>query len=153
MFDSTVNELKKYSMNKHKDAEDHLTLDELIVLSKNSFHKDQPIREAAAYLVKEKCTGLSVVNSEGELVGFLSEKDCLEHMFNDVLNKAPLGSVGDYMTKDVITFRRDSGLYNVIENFISKPYQVYPIIEGKKNIGYVNRRDILGALIVKGENL
>ncbi len=153
MFDSTVNELSKYVMADHTDGNEKLDLLELITFSKKSFHEDQPIHQAAKVLVKEGHSGFPVVNSKGELVGFLSEKDCLCHIFDDALNKMPSGKVKDYMSKELITVTPTTALYKVVEYFISKPFHSYPVLDEGKYVGYIRRKDLLKALIGRGFNL
>ena len=152
MFNSTVNELAKYTMQDHKGDLSTICAEDLIS-TKTSFHEDQPITEAANVLVKAKVSGYAVTNSNGELVGFLSEKDCLKHLFDDSLNKMISGTVKDDMTKNPLTFKKEDSVYHVIEHFISKPFQAYPVVENGKFIGLIRRQDVLKVLLKKGVNL
>lgn len=148
MIESTVNELQKYREGHHQEkAFNDPKIDEMIIFDKSSFHEDQSIYEAARVLIKDSQSGYPVVNSKGEIVGFLSEKDCLSHVFDDLMNRIPLGSVKDYMSRDIITLTPSTPFFKVLECFVTKPFHVYPIVENKKYIGFVRRKDILKHVI------
>ena len=147
MFDSTVNELAKYTMQDHKGNVTQLVAEDLVAKQKEFFHQDQHILQAAKVLVKEKKTGLPVINSAGELVGFLSEKDCMRHMFDDFMNNAPIGTVKDYMTKDLIVLYPQSTIYQIVEHFLAYNVQSFPVCDKGNYIGLIRRKDILEALM------
>jgi CBS domain-containing protein len=153
MFNSTVNELNKYVMENHTEGVEGLALIDLVSFSKNSFHEDQSIFEAAKLLSKKNNSGFPVVNNRGEVVGFLSEKDCLRHLFDDSLNKMPSGKVSDYMTKNVVSFDLQTSIHKVLESFIREPFHCYPVLDGKKYIGVVQRRTMLDALLKRGSEI
>ncbi|NLR94121.1 MULTISPECIES: CBS domain-containing protein [Flammeovirga] len=111
------------------------------------FKPEQNIEEAMQVLVEEKISGAPVVNESGDLVGMLSEKDCLHIILESrYLNyPASQGLVQDYMTKAVTTISSDKDVVEVAMIFENSSFRRYPIVKGGKLIGQVSRRDILRA--------
>ncbi len=153
MFDTTVNELAKYVMQDHTHVLQRLKAKDIMSIRVETFHVNQPIFEVAKNLANTRTSGNPVIDSDGKLVGFLSEKDCLKHLYEQSVNSTPFGVVADYMTTDVECIQSDSYLYPIIENFISKPYQAYPVLEGNILVGIIRRPEVLQALLTKGVSL
>ena len=153
MFDSTVNELSKYTH--HEEATlAPLKAEDIMETKFNTFHIDQPILEAAKSLIRSNSTGDPVVNSRGELVGFLSTKDCLKQLYDQAVNKVPyFGTVNDYMSTTVECFGKQTLIFPILESFIEKPFQAYPIVENNKLVGVVRRQTVLQELLTKGVSL
>lgn len=152
MIESTVNELAKYAMAGHKKGADILKIEDLITNPKKTFHEDQSVFDAVKVLVNDGSNGFAVVDTQGMLKGFLSEKDCLKHIFEDALNESPSGTVGDYMAKDVTTFNLSTTIYTVMNNFITLPFHTYPVVEDGKYIGEIRRKEVLKKLMQRGFN-
>ena len=65
---------------------------------------DADIMEAVDFLLEKRVTGALVANSKSELVGMLTEFDCLRLLTHgDARAEAPRGKVRDFMTSDVQT--------------------------------------------------
>ena len=61
------------------------------------------IMEAVDFLLEKRVTGVPVANSKGQLVGMLTEFDCLKLLtLGDAHHDAPRGRVKDFMTADNI---------------------------------------------------
>lgn len=123
---------------------EHYMTKQLIV-----FTPDQNIEEAMEVLVEKKISGAPVVNKNGDLVGMLSEKDCLHVILESrYLNfPASQGKVNDYMTKAVATISSDKDVVEVAMLFENSSFRRYPITKNGKLIGQVSRRDILRAAV------
>ncbi|MBD0404457.1 CBS domain-containing protein [Flammeovirga sp. EKP202] len=113
------------------------------------FTPDQNIEEAMEVLVEKKISGAPVVNEDGDLVGMLSEKDCLHVILESrYLNyPASQGKVRDYMTKSVSSISADKDVVEVAMLFENSSFRRYPITRHGKLIGQVSRRDILRAAV------
>ncbi len=147
MIHSTINELTKYVMTTHNKNTMALDITMMMDMSRPSFHEDQPIREVASFLAKKGITGLPVVNSQGEIVGFISEKDCLKNIFEAKLNRMPLGKVKDYMSKEVLCIYTKKSFTEVLSYFSTKAFHVYPVTNNGKYIGLLKRKDVLKFII------
>ena len=60
------------------------------------------IREAVDFMLEKRVTGVLVANSRKQLVGILTEYDCLKLLtLGDSQHEAPMGKVKDFMKCDV----------------------------------------------------
>ena len=63
---------------------------------------DMDIMDAVDFLLEKRITGAIVANSKGEVLGMLTEYDCLRLLTHgDARAEAPAGKVRDFMTADV----------------------------------------------------
>ena len=103
--------------------------------------------EAAQILLKHGLTGAPVLNEKSELIGFLSEKDCLNRVMTSRYLNTPSFLISEYMTTELITVAPENNLFDIVELFTKHPYQCYPVLENKKAVGLVYRRHCLKAAI------
>ena len=78
---------------------------------------------AIALLLKNKISGAPVINDANELVGILSEKDCLRVFANGSFHNMPGGDVGNFMTKAVATVTPEMELFMVADIFLKHNYR------------------------------
>ena len=104
---------------------------------------DMNMSTAIDLLLKHRISGAPVVDGEGNLVGILSEKDCLRLVTGGAIHQVPEGTVEMYMSKDVNTIAPDLGLYVAAEVFLKHSYRRLPVVEDGKMVGLISRRDVL----------
>lgn len=102
--------------------------------------KDMRLTEAITLLLRWHISGMPVVDSSGKLVGIVTEHDIMNFGLSGNAADTPVEKA---MTKEVTTFAPDSDLETIINCFASKHIRRFPIVEGKKVVGIVSRRDIL----------
>lgn len=110
------------------------------------FKRDQTILEAMRLLLKWGVSGAPVVSESGELVGILSELDCLRMLASDefyVEFEEEGACVEDFMTKAGQTIPPELGIYAISHYFLTCPIRRLPVVQGGKLIGQVSRRDVL----------
>jgi len=112
-----------------------------------TFKPDQPIHEAIDIMLEKRISGGPVLNEDGELIGMLSEKDCLKIIVDRAYHNQPNqnSNVEDYMTRMVATVDIDKDIVEVANMFLSTNYRRFPVIEKGKLKGQVSRRDIMRA--------
>ena len=101
---------------------------------------EAPLREALFKLVENKISGMPVVNEDDELVGIITEKDMLNYILSGSL---PQTVVKEAMTKEVISFPPDTSYEKLCLDLIKHTFRRFLIVEGKKVVGIVARRDLL----------
>jgi CBS domain-containing protein len=113
-----------------------------------TFSPETDIKEAIATILKNKISGAPVLSSEGELVGIISEKDCLRVLLDGEYYDSPSGHgiVSDYMSRNVKTVTIDKNVLDVASEFAHSHYRRFPVLENGKLVGQVSRRDILKAV-------
>ena len=113
----------------------------LITLSEN-----MDVYFAISLLLKNKISGAPIINDKNQLVGILSEKDCLRVFANGSFHNMPGGLVEDFMTKAVATVYQEMDLFMVADIFLKHNYRRMPVVNGDVLVGQISRRDILCAI-------
>lgn len=112
-----------------------------------TFSPDMDVMNAIDVLVKHRISGAPVVNERGNLVGLLSEKDCMQIAVQAGYYEQLGGRVDDYMTQDVMTVEADASVLEVAKLFMHKGPRRYPVVEDNRLVGQISRRDVLKALL------
>jgi len=112
-----------------------------------TFDPKQPIHEAIDIMLEKRISGGPVLNEDDELIGMLSEKDCLKIIVDRAYHNQPnqKSMVEDYMTGLVATIDIDKDVVEVANMFLSTNYRRFPVVEKGKLKGQVSRRDIMRA--------
>ena len=101
--------------------------------------------EAMDLLLTNRISGTPVVDSDGHLVGVLSEADLMHIIIQDSYYDESVGIVGDYMKSPVETVDANMDIYTLAEQFIKDHRRRYPVIHEGKLVGQISRRDVLRA--------
>ena len=107
-----------------------------------------PILEAARLLVEKRISGAPVVDHTGNLVGLLSEKDCMRIALQAGYHSEAAGTVEEYMHREVKTVDSERNVVDVAMMFIEDDYRRYPVMKDGRLVGQISRRDVLRALAV-----
>ncbi len=110
-----------------------------------TFKPDMDVLKAIHLLMENGISGAPVVDNLGEIVGILSEKDCLKVALEASYNEGYGGTVEDYMSPQVITVDADTSVLDVARMFLEAQYKRYPVVEDNRLIGQISRRDVLRA--------
>jgi len=107
---------------------------------------EMDIMEAIRILVDHSISGAPVIDQLGNLVGILSEKDCLNVALKAGYHDEWGGQVKEYMNPDISTIDADTSILDVASYFINAPYRRYPVMQENRLVGQISRRDVLKAL-------
>ena len=107
---------------------------------------DMRIQDAIEYLLEHEYSGAAVIDSAGNLVGMLSNKDCLRIAFAASYHQDWPGTVSEYMSSPVETVDADLDVVAAAELFVKGHYRRYPVLESGVLVGQISRYDILRAL-------
>ena len=124
----------------------HYAIHEFMATNLITFSPETPIETAIDTFLTQKISGAPVVNSEGSLVGILSEKDCMRTLFEASYYNNLGGYVKEYMSTEVTTIDVNETLSNVADSFLNSRFRRFPILEGNKLVGQISRRDVLRAI-------
>ena len=111
-----------------------------------TFTPDTKVIAAIQSLIDHKFSGAPVINEKGELVGILSEMDCMETVIQNSYYNETGGCVGDFMSTELTTVGPEMGIVDLAQFFQEKHFRRLPVVENGKLIGQVSRRDILKAI-------
>ncbi|WP_339757524.1 CBS domain-containing protein [uncultured Winogradskyella sp.] len=120
-----------------------------------TFKPDQSVQEVVESLIKHKISGGPVVNDRQELVGIISEGDCLKQLSESRYYNMPLehDNVEKRMATNVETIDGNMDVFDAANKFLQSKRRRFPIVENGKLIGQISQKDILkAALHLKGEN-
>ena len=120
-----------------------------------TFKPDQSVQEVVETLIKYKISGGPVVNDKQELVGIISEGDCLKQLSESRYYNMPLqhDNVEKRMAINVETIDGNMDVFDAANKFLQSKRRRFPIVENGKLIGQISQKDILkAALHLKGEN-
>lgn len=112
-----------------------------------TFRPEDSIDYVLEMLTKKKISGAPVVNSQGKLVGIISEVDCLREIIKGKYSNTPKfpGTVADHMTEDVITLPPDMSLFDAAQKFLELKIRRFPVLKGGELIGQISLSDIIRA--------
>ena len=108
---------------------------------------DTPLFDAVHLILVNKISGLCVVDDRDELVGLLSELDCLEAILGATYNETGVGPVSEYMTGDtLITSNPHEDIVAVAMEMVKHKRRRQPIVENGKLVGQITVRQLLRAV-------
>ncbi len=116
--------------------------------SKTTFAPEMDVLRAIHILIEQKISGAPVVDTHGNLVGFLSEKDCMKVALNAGYHGESGGRVEEYMATGIKTIDVETPIIEIAEFFLSSSFRRYPVVEENRLVGAISRRDVLMALEV-----
>ena len=104
------------------------------------------VLDAIHELITHRIAGLPVVDDEGNLVGMLSELDCMKVALNAGYHGNWGGPVRDFMSDGVKTVDAEMSIIDLAQLFINSRYRRFPVMKGNRLVGQISRRDVLRAL-------
>lgn len=109
---------------------------------------DMDVMNAMQKFVDYQISGAPVVDARGNLVGILTERDCLKTFLQtSYYGNGGGGKVEEYMSVNVETIDSGVSLMDVAELLSTKKYRRYPVMENNRVVGLISRRDVLKALL------
>lgn len=118
-----------------------------------TFTADMDVLDAIRILIDHKISGAPVIDKRGNLIGLLSEKDCMKVSLNANYYGGRGGRVEDFMTRHVQVIDADRTIVEVAERFDEYPFRRYPVVDKNRLVGQISRRDVLRALQELGSEL
>ncbi|MEA1881949.1 MAG: CBS domain-containing protein [Candidatus Marinimicrobia bacterium] len=124
----------------------HQSVEDIMTKKLVTFRPDTNVLEAINTLLKHKISGAPVVDGQGNIVGILSEIDCMETLIQDSYYHDTRGSVNEFMSENVTTVDAEMGIVDLAEFFVQKHFRRLPVMDHGKLVGQVSRRDVLKAI-------
>lgn len=119
-----------------------------------TFKATDSLDHVISLLIQNKISGGPVVNDANELIGIISETDCIKHISESKYYNMPSdinNTVGKYMVTDVDTIDKNMNIFDAAFKFLSARRRRFPVCENGKLIGQLSQKDVLKATMnVKG---
>lgn len=108
---------------------------------------DDNILDAMQVIIDNKVSGVCVVDRQSNLVGILSELDCLRAVLGATYNGSSIGTVADHMAADnLVVAHPNEDIVDVAQDMLLKNKRRRPVVEDGKLIGQITCRQLLGAM-------
>ena len=121
-----------------------ITLKSIMKKNVKTIRASAAFQEVSKLLIKNKLSGVPVVDKNKDLIGFVSERDIIGAIAaGNFINKR----VKDIMTKKLI-FLEDYTTFEVASKvFTEHPIRCLPVTRKKKLVGIVSKKDVINRLV------
>jgi len=120
-----------------------------------TFKPGQSVENVIEKLIKHRISGGPVVNDNQELIGIISEGDCIKQISESRYYNMPMDhrTIEQCMVKNVDTIDGNMNIFDAANKFLDSKRRRFPILENGKLVGQISQKDILKAAIrLKGQN-
>jgi CBS domain-containing protein len=120
-----------------------------------TFTPDQSIESVMQSLIKYRISGGPVVNANKELIGIISEGDCIKQISESRYYNMPIQdqTIEKYMVKNVDTIDGNMNIFDAANKFLASKRRRFPIVENGQLVGQISQKDVLkAAMDMKGHN-
>jgi CBS domain-containing protein len=138
-----------------KGSSENIKVSDYMTTHLITFRPDQSVMEVMNTLIRKRISGGPVVNEKNELIGIISEGDCIKQISNSRYYNQPLVNmkVEDHMGTEIETIDGDMNVFDAADKFLTSKRRRFPIVKDGKLIGQISQKDILKAAIrLKGHN-
>ena len=109
--------------------------------------RDDNVLDAMQVIIDNKISGVCVVDKENNLVGILSELDCLRAVLGAIYNNSKVGAVEEYMaSENLVVAHPNEDIVDVAQDMLLKNKRRRPVVEDGKLIGQITCRQLLTAV-------
>ncbi len=108
---------------------------------------DDNVLDAMQVIIDNKISGVCVVDADANLVGILSELDCLRAALGAIYNNSSIGKVSEFMASDnLVVAHPNEDIVDVAQDMLLKNKRRRPVVEDGKLIGQITCRQLLSAV-------
>ncbi len=125
--------------------------------------RETSVKEIIDILLKNRITGVPVVDDENKIVGIVSESDLIyketsmpisdywanRKKFKDEYWKIKGTKAEEIMTTDVICVGGDTPVEEIATLMIEKRIKRLPVVRGKELVGIISRADVLKTILLE----
>jgi len=126
---------------------DSASINDLMCTRFATIHPEMPVVEASSKLIKLDMLGSPVTDKAGTLVGWISERECLQAALQVVYHNQRVATVRDLMQTEVLTVSLDDEVLGLAQQMLAAKPKIYPVVDStNKVVGVISRRHILTML-------
>tara|TARA_R110002050_G_scaffold57866_7_gene130248 strand:+ start:36860 stop:37327 length:468 start_codon:yes stop_codon:yes gene_type:complete len=119
-----------------------------------TFTPDQTIESVMEAIIKHRISGGPVVNEKNELIGIISEGDCIKQISESRYYNMPMQdkTIEKHMALNVETIDGNMNIFDAANKFLNAKRRRFPIVENGKLVGQISQKDVLkAAMQLKGQ--
>lgn len=105
-----------------------------------TIHIDTKIEKICGILTRKKISGLPVVDDNGKLAGFVSERDIIAAVDSKNFLQKKARSI---MTRCVVFVGENASIDEVMSMLAEKPYRHIPVTKNGKVVGLISRKKMV----------
>lgn len=131
-----------------------LTVSDYMTRDLITFTPDQSIESVMQALIKHRISGGPVVNEKNELIGVISEGDCIKQISESRYYNMPMQdmTIEKHMGTNVETIDGNMNIFDAANKFLQAKRRRFPIVENGKLVGQISQKDVLkAAMKLKGQ--
>jgi CBS-domain-containing membrane protein len=132
-----------------------LTVSDYMTTDLITFTPNQSIEVVMQSLIKHRISGGPVVNEKNELIGIISEGDCIKQISESRYYNMPMQdqTIKKHMASNVETIDGNMNIFDAATKFLEAKRRRFPIVENGKLVGQISQKDVLkAAMQLKGQN-
>lgn len=119
-----------------------------------TFKVNESIETVMETLVKHRISGGPVVNDKNELIGIISEGDCVKQISESRYYNMPMQdkTIEKHMARNVETIDGNMNIFDAANKFLKEKRRRFPIVENGILVGQISQKDVLkAAMQFKGQ--
>lgn len=117
---------------------------EIMMKKVATVNNDISLEKVCKFLVSKKLSGAPVVDKNGNLSGFISERDIIQAVGSKNFQRK---KARDVMTRKVVSIEDSTPLDQISQIFTDKPFRYIPVTKKGKLVGVVSRKDVINRLL------
>ena len=113
-----------------------------------TFHPEQTMDQVISMLIEKNISGGPVIDDDNNLVGIISEGDCLKEVVRGKYNNTPnlSGKVHERMASNVKTISPETNIFEAAQMFLSFRLRRFPVVRDGKLLGQISQKDVMRAV-------
>ncbi len=113
-----------------------------------SLTTEMDLLDAMRLLTEHRISGAPVIDAAGNVVGMLTERDCLRTVIvAGYHGECCCGSVARFMSREVHSVDAETSLFDIADLFVKNKYRSYPVLKDNRLIGMISRQDVIRAVL------
>lgn len=111
-----------------------------------SFRADTAVEEVTRQLVEHRASGAPVLGEQRQLLGFVTQQDCIREMLNDSYYCQDHAVAEGIMSNEVLSVSPEDDILSLAQMIIDRKPKAYPVVDQGRVIGLIGRTDVLRGL-------
>ena len=126
-----------------------VTVEDYMTRKLVTFRPDQTMDQVLDLLLAKNISGGPVIDENNNLVGIISEGDCLKEVVKGKYNNVPTlsGYVRDYMAVDVKFVEPNLNIFELAQMFLNMRLRRFPVMKNGRLVGQISQKDVMRAMI------